>query len=117
MPLLHPRPEPPKATQFNLGQFFIHWMSWKAGNQICNHKHKYDHVLLVAVGIVNYNGIEYVAPAAVNIEAGKMHTLFAVTDAEAGCIHICRYSNGQEFPFAAQGEIHEYARLEAIQEL
>jgi len=62
-----------------------------AGNILVQHKHPFDHLSVLAKGTVKVtvDGVEreYTAPACLNIEKFKHHSVLAVTDAVWFCIH------------------------------
>ena len=62
-----------------------------AGHFVMSHKHKYDHLSVLASGTVTVevDGREtwMEGPAVVNVSAGKHHTVKAVTDAVWMCVH------------------------------
>jgi quercetin dioxygenase-like cupin family protein len=55
------------------------------------HAHKYDHLSILASGRVmveiDGNAEEFVAPACINIAAGKHHRVIALEDSVWFCIH------------------------------
>lgn len=97
------KPARPEVAQFNCGQFFVHFMFYKAGARLDTHEHKYPHMLLITTGVVSVTAggvkTDHAAPAAVEIPAGVPHDLEALTDAVASCVHICRLPDGSQFPF------------------
>ena len=62
-----------------------------AGTLATQHVHSFDHLSLLASGrvvvSVEGHGTEYSAPACLKIEAGKAHSVYAMTDAVWFCIH------------------------------
>lgn len=61
------------------------------------HKHEYDHLSVLATGKVlvkkDDNVEEIVAPACVNIEARKTHSILALEDCVWFCIHATHETN------------------------
>ena len=107
----------PDAVQFEVGQFFVHFMNYRAGAMLDTHAHKYPHMLLVASGSVRLRSGErdvvLYAPAAINIPAGVAHDIEAITDSLAACVHICRLPNGEVFPFGWTPSEHAYSEARA----
>ena len=62
-----------------------------AGATLVSHKHTYDHMSVLAVGlvIVTVNGVseEYCGPAVLNIRAGLNHEVKALTESVWFCVH------------------------------
>jgi quercetin dioxygenase-like cupin family protein len=62
-----------------------------AGHTLTQHKHKFDHLSILAKGAVKaiVDGVvtEIVAPACLNIEKNKQHSVVALTDCVWYCIH------------------------------
>jgi quercetin dioxygenase-like cupin family protein len=62
-----------------------------AGYLAVQHKHKFDHLSVLASGavevIVDGESTEYTAPACLTIAAGKEHSVLALTDVVWYCIH------------------------------
>lgn len=58
-----------------------------AGALITQHKHKYDHMSILASGRVLVGLVEYVAPACINVPAGLNHSVLALEDSVWFCVH------------------------------
>ena len=62
-----------------------------AGKTLVQHKHKYDHLSVLASGsvIVDFPEMQitYNAPAVITIRAGRNHGVRALTDAVWLCVH------------------------------
>jgi quercetin dioxygenase-like cupin family protein len=70
---------------------YIRKMDIPAGHYVVSHKHKYDHLSVLASGrvtvCVDGNETELTGPTVTTIQAGKHHTIVAKTDAVWMCIH------------------------------
>jgi quercetin dioxygenase-like cupin family protein len=70
------------SKQINLG----------AGDLVVQHKHKFDHLSILAKGRVlvlfEEEAVEYVAPACINIVKGLDHAIKALEDSVWFCIHV-----------------------------
>jgi len=66
-------------------------MILNAGASIDTHKHKFDHMSILAQGValvtVDDVSTSYAAPAVIDIKADKTHKIAAVTDCHWYCIH------------------------------
>jgi len=64
-----------------------------AGVKLTQHDHPYDHASALVSGhvVVEVGGVkrELHGPAMLMIEAGKTHSVTAITDAVWHCLHIC----------------------------
>lgn len=62
-----------------------------AGHILTQHKHKFDHLSILARGTVRVTVDDMVrdmtGPVCINIEKGKNHSVIAVTDVVWYCIH------------------------------
>lgn len=62
-----------------------------AGLRLDQHRHNFDHLSILASGsvIVSVDGVEteHVAPKCITIEAGKRHSVTALTDTVWFCVH------------------------------
>ena len=79
------------AESFELGGVFVKVMSLKRGDLVVTHSHKYSHAHILGKGriMLEVDGeqTEYVAPAVIEIEAGKNHGILAVEDSIGFCVH------------------------------
>jgi quercetin dioxygenase-like cupin family protein len=70
------------SKQINLG----------AGDLVVQHKHKFDHLSILAKGRVlvlfEEEAVEYVAPACINIVKDLDHAIKALEDSVWFCIHV-----------------------------
>ena len=70
---------------------YIRKASIPANHFVVSHKHKHDHLSVLASGtvLVEVDGGSklYTAPAVLTISAGKNHTIRALSDATWMCIH------------------------------
>lgn len=111
------KPTRPEAVQFEVGQFFVHFMSYKAGALLDTHEHLYPHMLLVASGQIRVRsaGRDVVlnGPCAIDIPAGVAHDIEALSDSLAACVHICRLPSGEVFPFDWTPSEHSYNEARA----
>ena len=66
-------------------------MFLSAGTVVVQHKHKFDHLSILAKGKVivlfDEDAIEYVAPACINIVKGVDHAIKALEDSVWFCVH------------------------------
>lgn len=80
-----------KIEHFHAGDIYSKAAYIPAGHILVQHKHKYDHLSILASGtvLVEVDGIrkEYTGPACLNIKAGAHHGVLALTDAVWYCIH------------------------------
>src|ERR1700732_5331112 len=60
------------------------------GYVLVQHKHHYDHQSILASGSAVMNGVTYVAPVVLKIEAGTHHGVKALTDCVWYCIHATK---------------------------
>jgi quercetin dioxygenase-like cupin family protein len=71
-----------------------------AGSTAVQHKHKYSHLSALCSGIatvtVGHESTIYKAGAVILIEAGKMHSVKAITDCVWLCIHATEETNVDE---------------------
>lgn len=62
-----------------------------SGLRLDQHRHNFDHLSILASGVVlvSVDGVdsEYVGPECILIEAGKRHSVTALTDAVWFCVH------------------------------
>lgn len=67
---------------------------------IVQHKHAYDHISILANGRaavdVDDEITHYEAPACINIEAGKHHTIIALTDVVWFCVHATQETDPEK---------------------
>ena len=79
------------AESFEVGGCFIKVMDLKKGDCVVTHKHAYTHAHILGKGrvLIDVNGqiTEYVAPAVIEIEAGKHHGITALEDSTGFCVH------------------------------
>lgn len=71
---------------------FVKYTSSKRGNFLVQHVHEYDHLTMIATGMVRLwvDDVivgDFQAPAPIEIKAGKKHQFFALTDCTIYCIH------------------------------
>ena len=63
----------------------------KAGASIDTHKHKFDHMSILAHGValITVDGVKisYAAPAVIEIKAEKSHKIAAIAECHWYCIH------------------------------
>ena len=82
------------AFTYQSGSIFAKQMILKKGEMVIGHAHEYDHVTLLAHGVVEVvKGDEseiYHAPAGIEVEAKTHHALIAHEDSVAYCIHNVR---------------------------
>ena len=73
------------------GGLYAKQMHIPAGYLVVGHRHKYDHLSVLAEGSVSVtvegSTAEYHAPACINIEAHKHHEIVALTPVVWYCIH------------------------------
>ena len=66
-------------------------MFLSAGTVVVQHKHKFDHLSILAKGKVivlfDEDAIEYIAPACINIVKGVDHAIKALEDSVWFCVH------------------------------
>jgi quercetin dioxygenase-like cupin family protein len=66
-------------------------MHLPAGSEAVTHEHKYDHLSILASGIVaaDIDGVTtiHTGPTAINIPAGKKHRICALKDSVWFCVH------------------------------
>lgn len=76
---------------FHAGNVYSKAARIPAGHILVQHKHKYDHLSILASGtvVVDVDGerTEYTGPACLNIRAGIHHGVRALTDSVWYCIH------------------------------
>lgn len=81
----------PDVTYDSGGGVIVMGKHIRAGCILVQHKHKYDHLSILAAGtiILDVNGKQstLVAPQCLTIKAGVHHGVMAVTDAVWYCIH------------------------------
>lgn len=73
------------------GVYAKEWIG-KAGDAIQQHKHKFDHMSYLAVGLVRVEvddrpTLVLEGPTAISIKAGKSHKITALSDCLWLCIH------------------------------
>lgn len=73
-------------------------MRLEAGHQVATHKHRYDHLSVLASGeaVIDVDGEEprhYVGPTGITILAGREHTITALTDIDWFCIHATDFTD------------------------
>lgn len=72
----------------------------KKGGFVQTHKHNYDHMSILAQGralvTVDFQTRELVAPAVIEIKAGKTHRITAVEDLVWFCIHATDATTADE---------------------
>ena len=60
------------------------------GSKVVGHKHKFDHLSLLATGIVKVtvdgHSTTYIGPIGINIKANQQHEILAITD---NCLWYC----------------------------
>jgi hypothetical protein len=87
------------------GGVYIKATEIPAGVVLTQHKHKYDHLSLLAQGraVVVVDGVraEHIAPAVLNIAAGKVHAVEAQTDVLWYCIHASDVADDEVLKEAA----------------
>jgi quercetin dioxygenase-like cupin family protein len=70
---------------------YIKQMECPAGYTVDTHKHKYDHLSILSKGTalvtIDDKPTMYTAPACINIEKNKTHTIVALEDIVWFCIH------------------------------
>lgn len=80
-----------KIEHFYAGDIYSKAAHIPAGHILVQHKHKYDHLSVLASGtvIVEVDGVraEHTGPTCLNIKAGAHHGVRALTDAVWYCIH------------------------------
>ena len=66
-------------------------MEFPAGYRVDTHKHKYDHLSILSKGTalvtIDDESTMYIAPACINIQKDKTHTIIALEDIVWFCIH------------------------------
>ena len=67
-----------------------------AGFKLTQHKHKFDHLSLLARGRALVNGDAYYGPVALVIAAGVEHEVVALTDCVWYCIHATAETDPSE---------------------
>lgn len=103
----------PEATIFRVGQHYVHRMEGQAGAVIDEHRHHhYAHEMYVERGRVRIavNGVpaEHEGPQVVTIPSGTLHGIAWLSDAVVSCWHVCRFSDGREFPFDFAASEHQF---------
>lgn len=82
------------------GGVYAKEMRVQAGVAIAQHKHKFDHLSLLASGsvVVEVDGarVTYDAPACITIQANKHHGVLALTDVVWYCIHATKCADADE---------------------
>lgn len=80
-----------KIEHFFSGREYAKKMELPAGHYAETHSHAYDHLSILAKGVVvvTLDGIvqRYTGPTCITIGAGKMHRIDAVTDSVWFCVH------------------------------
>lgn len=75
---------------FNSG-VYAREMHLPKGWQAESHKHKFDHMSILASGhvivMVDEEKEEYIAPCVLNVQAGKIHSIYAIEEAVWFCVH------------------------------
>lgn len=77
-------------------------MDLPKGFEALSHAHTYDHLSILASGKVvvktdkNPEGIEYVAPACLEIKAGLNHSILALEDVSWFCIHATNETDAEK---------------------
>ena len=75
-------------------------MTLDSGNYALTHKHNYDHLSILSKGIALVEcdgiGIEYSAPACIEIKAGVEHKITAIEDTVWFCIHATNVTDIEE---------------------
>lgn len=70
---------------------YMKQMHLPAGHEATSHKHNYFHYSLLAKGVMDGEvdgAIErHEGPCVINIDAGKTHKFYAITDCDVFCIH------------------------------
>jgi len=83
-------------SEYNTRNFFSDGIAAKQmelleGESVVTHKHKYDHLSILAEGkcFVEIDGANvcYTAPACINIKANMNHSIHAIEDCVWYCIH------------------------------
>lgn len=106
-----------------LGSYANIWVRQKVfskkGETIGGHKHKYDHMSLLAVGkvMVEVDGItkELEAPTFLVIPKGKIHNITALTDDVLWyCVFAHRDVNGDVYDADSTVEYDELSHAQAI---
>lgn len=81
----------PDGESCQIGGVFCKKFELKAGQAIVSHKHRYDHMSILAKGdvIVRQGDGErrYSAPAEINIRAHVHHAIITLSDVTWYCIH------------------------------
>lgn len=76
-----------------------------SGATLLQHKHKYDHMSILASGlarvIVNERTTLYEAPAVIDIHAGEAHTVQALSD----CVWFCVHPTNETDPAKIDSEV------------
>jgi len=74
-----------------IGGVYAKRMILKAGSSINSHKHNFDHMSILASGVVMVTVDKqiksYAAPALIQIKAEKAHKIAAITECHWYCIH------------------------------
>ncbi|QQK03846.1 hypothetical protein JFN94_06700 [Burkholderia anthina] len=83
-------------------------MNLPAGHYAETHSHVYDHMSILACGRVlitlDGNVREYDGPAVVEIKAGKMHRIEALTDSVWFCVHATSETDPEKVDAVLIGE-------------
>lgn len=92
-------------------------MNVPAGRYIISHKHKYDHLSILAQGAVllEVDGMKtrHVAPDCISIEAGKHHKVSALSDVVWFCLHPTSETDAEHVDdvLISEPDLPEVARL------
>lgn len=79
------------ALTWQVGNVLAKQMVLKEGEACIGHAHHYDHMTLLAQGVLQVviedKSEIYIAPIAIEVKAGIHHALIALEDSIAYCIH------------------------------